>query len=189
KRAVDLSAVDVEVGLIQLHGTSGKRLDDAGRVDYAKVGFDPAVVTFSHRHLDPRAAAVEDAIRKFNSLDADANGYLTRDETADRLRFERELFELIDADGDEKIFADEMKEYVLALSEPAASTCRINAYDTGHGFFMALDANADGRVSERERRGAATALALLERDGNPGIGQNEPVRHFQIEFARGTYQL
>jgi Ca2+-binding EF-hand superfamily protein len=186
---VDLSAVDVEGGLVRLEGTSGKRLDDVGRLDYAKVGFEPAVVTFSHRHLDPRAAAVEDAIRKFNSLDADANGYLTRDETAARLRFERELFELIDADGDDKIFADEMRRYVEALSDPAATSCRVNIYDAGFGFFMALDANADGRISERERRHAGPNLAALERDGVAGIRSNEPVRHFHIEFVRGTYQL
>jgi Ca2+-binding EF-hand superfamily protein len=187
--SVDLKAAEVEGGLIQIEGTTGQRLDEVGRQDFAKVAFQPAVVTFSQLNLDPQSAAVDDAMRKFNSLDADANGYLTRDETTQALRFERELFELIDADGDEKIFADEMKEYVLALSEPAAATCRINIYDSGHGFFMALDANADGRVSEREKRQAAVSLARLERDGSPGIRPNEPVRHFHIEFARGTYQL
>ncbi len=187
--SVDLSAVEIEGGLVQLEGTSGKRLDDAGRVDYAKVGFEPAVITFSHRHLDPRARAVEDAIRTFNLLDVDANGYLTRDETATRLRFERELFELIDADGDDKIFADEMRKYVEALSDPAATSCRVNIYDAGFGFFMALDANADGRISERERRQAGPHLAALDRDGVAGVRSNEPVRHFHIEFVRGMYQL
>ena len=40
-----------------------------------------------------------------------------------------------------------------------------------------------------KRRAAATSLANLERDGSPGIVQNEPVRHFHIEFGRGAYQL
>ena len=187
--SIDLKATEMEGGLIRVDDTTGQRLDESGRLDCAKLGFASAIVTFSQRNLDPQAASIEDAMRKLNSLDADANGYLTRDETADRIRFERELFELIDANGDEKIFAEEMKEYVLALSEPAATTCRINAYDTGYGFFTALDANADGRVSEREKRQAAAALARLERDGSPGIRQNEPVRHFQIEFVRGMHQL
>jgi hypothetical protein len=65
----------------------------------------------------------------------------------------------------------------------------VNLYDTGNGFFMALDTNADGRVSERERRQAAASLAQLDRDGQPGIAQGEPVRHFHIEFVRGSYQL
>src|SRR5204863_5359516 len=156
---IDLKATETEGGLIRVDNTLGKRLDESGRNDSAKLAFNSAVVTFSQRNLDPQAASVEDAMRKFNSLDADANGYLTRDETADRLRFERELFELIDADGDDKIFADEMKGYVLELTEPVAATCRINVFDTGSGFFMALDANADGRVSEREKRQAGIALA------------------------------
>src|SRR5207302_449119 len=91
---------------------------------------------------------------RLRELDVDANGYLTRDETMDRTRFERELFDLIDADGDGKIFVDEMKQYVRARAEPVAATARVNVYDTGRGFFMALDSNADGRISERERRKA-----------------------------------
>jgi Ca2+-binding EF-hand superfamily protein len=186
---IDLKPGSSTAGLIRVENTLGKRQDDCSRTDFARLAFTPGTITFSHRNLDPQAAALDDARRKLNMLDADANGYLSRDETAARLRFERELFELIDADGDEKIFADEMRDYVLALTEPAAASCRINVYDGGHGFFLALDANADGRVSEREKRQAATSLAKLERDGVPGIGQNEPTRHFHIEFARGSFQL
>ncbi len=149
---------------------TGSAIDGAGRLDYAKVAFDPAVVTFSHRNLDPIAAAIESAMRQFNQLDADANGYLGRDETTERMRFERELFDLIDVDGDDKIFVDEMKQYVRAYAEPVAATCRVNVYDTGNGFFMALDANADGRVSVREMRKAAGSLAQLDRDGQSGHG-------------------
>ncbi|HEV3005124.1 MAG TPA: hypothetical protein VGX78_11725 [Pirellulales bacterium] len=187
--SVDLKSSEAQGGVISLDSTGGQRLDDAGRPDYAKVAFAGAVVTFSHRNLDPIAVAVETAMRQFNLLDADANGYLDRDETAERIRFERELFELIDADGDGKLFADEMKQYVQARGEPAATTCRVNLYDTGYGFFMALDANADGRVSVRELRRAATALAQLDRDGKPGVAEKEPVRHFHMEFVRGSYQL
>ncbi|HEV3344019.1 MAG TPA: hypothetical protein VG125_26835 [Pirellulales bacterium] len=176
-------------GGIGVRATTGQRLDSSERADYAKVGFSAAVVTFSHRNLDPIASAIENAMRQFNQLDVDANGYLDRDETAERIRFERGLFELMDADGDEKVFADEMKQYVAARGEPAATTCRVNVYDTGYGFFMALDANADGRVSMRELRHAPSALAGLDRDRRPGIGEKEPVRHFHIEFVRGSYQL
>ncbi|HWB11421.1 MAG TPA: hypothetical protein VG826_19480 [Pirellulales bacterium] len=196
---ISLTAPDIELsadlkpsedgGAIGVRGTTGQRLDASDRADYAKVGFSAAVVTFSHRNLDPIALAIENAMRQFNQLDADANGYLDRDETAERIRFERGLFELMDGDGDEKVFADEMKQYVAARGEPAATTCRVNVYDTGYGFFMALDANADGRVSVRELRQAPQALAELDRDRRPGIGEKEPVRHFHIEFVRGSYQL
>jgi Ca2+-binding EF-hand superfamily protein len=186
---IDLRSADTAGGLIDVAGVTGKRLDDASRPDYAKLSLSGAVVTFSHRNLDPVALSITTAMREFNTMDADANGYLSRDEVAERIRFQRELFEFMDTDGDDKVFADEMKEYIRARAEPAASTCRMNLYDTGNGFFMALDTNADGRVSEREKRNSAASLASLDRDGQAGIMQTEPVRHFHIEFARGSYQL
>jgi Ca2+-binding EF-hand superfamily protein len=186
---VDLKGKDAEGGLIGVKGSRGKRIDEADRLDYAKMQFELAVLTFSHRNLDPVASAIETAMRQFNALDVDANGYLDRDETALRIRFERGLFELMDMDGDEKLFADEMKQYVQARAEPAATTCRVNVYDTGYGFFMALDANADGRVSVREMRHAPSSLNQLDRDGQAGVSEKEPVRHFHIEFVRGSYQL
>lgn len=187
--AVDLKSSEAGGGAIGVRQTGGNRLDAAERADFAKVAFPATVVTFSHRNLDPITSAVENAMRQFNQLDADANGYLDRDETAERIRFERGLFELMDADDDDKVFADEMKQYVRARAEPAATTCRVNIYDTGYGFFMALDANADGRICVRELRRAALALAELDRDRRPGVGEKEPVRHFHIEFVRGSYQL
>lgn len=187
--SADLQPDDAGGGTMGVLGTSGERMDAADRGDYAKIAFSRAVVTFTHRNFDPIASALETAMQQFNQLDLDANGYLDRDETALRIRFERGLFELIDADGDDKIFADEMKQYVQARGEPAATTCRVNLYDTGYGFFMALDANADGRISVREMRTAPQALARLDRDARPGIGQKEPVRHFHMEFVRGSYQL
>ena len=186
---VDLHAEEAQGGLLSVAESLGQRLDDQSRLDYAKVGFNPAVVSFSHRNLDPIQAALDDAMAQFNLLDADANGYLDRDETSLRLRFQRELFDLMDADGDDKVFVDEMKTYVVAKAEPAATTCRVNVYDTGNGFFMALDTNADGRVSVREMRRASGSLAQLERDGTAGVAQTEPARHFHIEFVRGGYQL
>jgi Ca2+-binding EF-hand superfamily protein len=187
--SVDLKTPQTEGGQLAVQGTAGKRLDDAARGDYAKVSFNSAIVTFSLRNIDPFTTAIDDAMRKFNQLDGDANGYLTRDEVADSIRFQKELFELIDADGDEKLFADEMKDYIRASSDPAATTCRMNVYDTGYGFFMSIDGNADGRVSVREMRHAAESLAQLERDGKPGVMQKEPVRHFHIEFVRGSFAL
>ena len=98
-----------------------------------------------------RHAEVQHARRRRQRL-------LDRDETAERIRFERELFELIDADGDEKIFADEMKQYVRRRASRPPATCRINLYDTGYGFFMALDAQR-----RRPRLGAREAAARRPR--------------------------
>ena len=91
-------------------------------------------------------------MRQFNRSTPTPTAISTATKMAERIRFERELFELMDADGDDKVFADEMKEYVQARAEPAATTCRMNLYDTGNGFFMALDAQR-----RRPRLGAREA--------------------------------
>lgn len=187
--AIDLEPADSALPAVQVLQLDGKRIESTNRPDFAKIEFHGAVVTFARRHIDPYASALENAMIEFNNMDGDANGYLEKTETEQRIRFARGLFETIDFDGDKKIFGEEMEEYIRVRSEPAATSCRVNIYDTGHGFFMALDGNGDGRIGVRERRESARALDLMDRDGRPGISAREPVRHFHVEFVRGSYLL
>jgi hypothetical protein len=187
--AVDLEPADPAIPAVQVLQLDGKRIESTNRPDFAKIEFDGAVVTFARRHIDPFASSLENAMIEFNNMDGDANGYLEKAETEQRIRFARGLFETIDFDGDEKIFGEEMEEYIRVRSEPAAASCQVNIYDTGHGFFMALDANGDGRIGVRERRESARSLSLMDRDGEMGISAREPVRHFHVEFVRGSYQM
>ena len=127
------------------------------------------------------------ALRTFNELDVDNNGYLDRDETMSRERFGRGLFDQIDADGDGKIFGEEMKEFIRSRGEPVATTCQVTAFDDGAGFFSALDTNGDRRLSMREMRYADKTLSKMERDGKPGLSSKEPARRYRIEFVRGVF--
>ncbi|HUG68848.1 MAG TPA: hypothetical protein VMM76_13960 [Pirellulaceae bacterium] len=187
--AIDLEPADAATPAVQVSHVNGKRIESAIRPDFAKIEFGGVVVTFARRHIDPIAESLENAMIEFNRMDGDANGYLERDETEQRIRFARGLFEAIDFDGDGKIFGEEMEEYIRVRGEPAATSCRVNIYDMGHGFFMALDANGDGRIGVRERRESARSLAMLDRDGEPGVSRHEPVRHFHVEFVRGSYRM
>ncbi|MBC8350580.1 MAG: hypothetical protein H8E66_01250 [Planctomycetes bacterium] len=187
--AVDLEPADAATPAVQVLQVNGKRIESTNRPDFAKIEFNGAVVTFARRRIDPIADSLDNAMTEFNNMDGDANGYLEKEETQQRIRFARGLFESIDFDGDDKIFGEEMEEYVRVRSEPAATTCRVNIYDTGHGFFMALDSNGDGRIGVRERRESARSLALLDRDGEAGVSMREPVRHFHVEFVRGSYRM
>lgn len=187
--AIDLEPADAATPAVQVLSINGKRIEGTNRPDFAKIEFNGAVVTFARRHVDPFVDSLENAMLEFNNMDGDANGYLEKAETEQRVRFARGLFESIDFDGDGKIFGEEMEEYIRVRSEPAASSCRVNIYDTGHGFFMALDANGDGRIGVRERRESVRSLALLDRDGEPGVSMREPARHFHVEFVRGSYRM
>jgi Ca2+-binding EF-hand superfamily protein len=170
--------------------TAGKRIDDARRPDLMRLAFARAVLTVSFRKVDHMKVAIESAMRIFNQLDTDGNGYLDKKETADFVRFEAEkLFDALDADGDGKIFGEEMEKYVKVRGEPAATTARVNLFDTGRGFFESLDSNGDGRISMRELKAVPRSLQSLARGEGGRLSPNDPARNFHIEFSRGSFLL
>ncbi|MAG92360.1 MAG: hypothetical protein CMJ48_01215, partial [Planctomycetaceae bacterium] len=187
--AVDLDPRDGKARSLRVLHVAGGRVDVTEQTDVVRIRFNTVVVTFARRYVDPVLTARDNAMTAFNQMDGDANGYLEKEETMQRTRFARGLFETIDADGDGKLFGEEMENYVRIRGEPNATSCRVNVYDTGHGFFMALDGNGDGRIGVRERRLARRSLSRMERDGREGIAATEPMRHFRIEFVRGSYQM
>jgi Ca2+-binding EF-hand superfamily protein len=186
---VDLAPAEGKSSTVAVTGAGVAVVDQASRADFVKVRLKEAVISISLRNFDPLTRALDAAMKVFNRLDADANGYLDRDEVKTSVRFERSLFELMDADGDDKLFSEEVRTYVSVRSEPAATACRVHLFDTGFGFFLALDQNGDGRISERERRGVDKSLVSLDRNGDQTVADGEPVRHFHLELARGTFTL
>lgn len=187
---IDL-AVDVvrpkEGAMLRVLAADGNRTDGDRFPDLATITLPAAVVTFSTREVDPFETSMTIALRTFNELDQDANGYLDRDESMVRERLARVLFDQIDADGDDKIFGEEMKEYIRAQGEPHATTCQVTVHDDGAGFFSALDANGDRRISMREMKYADKTLKTMERDEQTGLGKTEPSRRYRIEFVRGVF--
>lgn len=197
-KKIKLSPVDVELvvdvirpkdggSMLKVVSSTVERDDGERYPDLATITLPQAVVTFSTREVDPYEASMTLALRTFNELDVDNNGYLDRDETTVRERFGRGLFDQIDADGDGKIFGEEMKEFIHTRGEPVASSCQVTVYDDGAGFFSAIDTNGDRRISMREMRYADKTLVTMQRDEKPGLGEMEPARRYRIEFARGVF--
>ncbi|MFM9966429.1 MAG: EF-hand domain-containing protein [Planctomycetaceae bacterium] len=173
--------------MLRALASQGDRTDGDKYPDVATISLPTAVVTFSSREVDPFEASMTIALRTFNELDTDNNGYLDKEETMSRERFGRGLFDQIDADGDGKIFGEEMKEFIRARGEPVATTCQITVFDDGAGFFSTLDSNGDRRISMREMRYADKTLVKMQRDDKPGLGEFEPARRYRIEFVRGVF--
>jgi hypothetical protein len=147
-----------------------------GRPDFATFALGDTQLALALRTFDPLAAAVTDAQQQFNRLDADQNGDLDRDELKENVRFQRGLFETLDADGDDKIFWPEMEAYVRSRAEVAATRCDIVLHDLGHGFFESLDRNHDGRLGLREIRVGAETLKGLRKPGQSLLRPTDPPR-------------
>ncbi len=188
--SIDLTASENGRPSLVVISTEGQRIDDARRPDVLRLAFSKAVLTLSLRKVDSIKTALASAMRAFNQLDVDGNGYLDKLETEKRVRFEHGgLFDALDVDGDGKIFGEEMEKYVKVRGEPAATTGRVNVYDTGRGFFESLDTNGDGRISMREVQGAGKSLQSLARKDPSKLSPDDPGRNFHIEFLRGSFLL
>lgn len=189
--AVDLAG-PAEAGqpAFTIISTTGRQGEKARRPDVVRLVFPTAVLTLSFRKVDSMKAAIDNAMRGFNQIDVDGNGYIDEKETELLVRFkEGGLFAALDADGDGKIFGEEMQKYVALRGEPDATAAWINVYDTGRGFFETLDVNGDGRISKREMQTAEKSLAAMKRRQNDRLTPGDPVRNFHLEFMRGSFQL
>jgi len=159
------------------------------RSDLIRLAFGTTSVTFAFRMVDPIQQALENARQRFNLLDVDSNGYLDRKEIAGNSSFERIWFHAMDANQDDMLYAEEVQNYVVAICEPAASTCHVNIYDVGPGYFQLLDSSGDGRISLRELKAVQTSLALREKSPGAGITPADMGRNYFVEFVRGSYQV
>lgn len=182
---------------VDLNDTSGKAMqvieqsDDHeidARDDLVRIKRDSMMLGVSYRHRDPMEEATTNASDAFNAIDVDANGYLDRDEIVEHQRFERYLFDAMDKDGDDRVFANEMMDYVKEYTEPATTTCQVTLLDTGNGFFQMLDSNADGRISIRELRQCEKTL-LGVAAGEPEINPSRLTASYRIEIKRGGVSL
>ena len=158
------------------------------RDDLVRLKHDATSIAVSYRYRDPIQEAIDNASSAFNAIDVDANGYLDRDEIADHQRFERYLFDAMDRDEDDRVFADEMKTYVREYAEPASTSCQVTLLDTGNGFFQLIDRNADGRISIRELRKCESTLVSSAGEDDL-INPSRMTSSYRIEIKRGGVSL
>lgn len=186
---VELNPKDDTVPSILLSQSAMEAVAESTRNDMVTIKSTGFRLTLVSRRNDPIEDGVANAMQGFNELDTDANGYIDVTEASQRIRMQRGLFDMIDTDRDAKIFGPEMKQFVSVAGIPVSSTCRLNVYDTGFGFFQILDTNSDGRLSAREMKDVPKSLGAMDHDGTPGLSPTEPTRNYRIEFTRGSFVL
>ena len=184
--AIDLG--DTTAGALKVMGgrlVSSAENDRPGLIKISQPGMS---LTVSYRQRDPLAEAATNAKAAFNAIDVDSNGYLDRKEIVEHQRFQRYLFDAMDADSDDRVFAEEMLSYVRAYTEPASTSCQVTLFDTGNGYFQMLDRNGDGRIAIRELRTSEENLMKIAGELQV-INPSQMTKSFRIELQRGGIGL
>jgi Ca2+-binding EF-hand superfamily protein len=123
------------------------------------------------------------AQQQLAALDTDKNGYIEKSELPDDSEQALANFDMADADGDGKLYAEE----IAALAEkqaPARRRLRATTAGQGDALFAALDASNDGRLSLREMRHAAERLRAMDLDGDGTLSSHELPASIGLSFAR-----
>lgn len=127
-------------------------------------------------------------LTQFRNADADNNGYLDKNE-ANRNPLYRNVFQMMDRDGDGKLFEKEVVAYLdkmKELQEAAMKSCASLAVkDQGRGLFDMVDGNGDGRLGVRELRQMVQLVDQLDRDGDGRISAGEIPHKYRVDVRRG----
>lgn len=127
-------------------------------------------------------------LAQFRGADKDNNGYLDKNE-ADRNPLYRNVFKMMDRDGDGKLFEKEIVAYLdkmKELQEAAVKSCAsLAVQDQGRGLFERVDTNGDGRLGMRELRRMVKLIDQLDRDGDGRISANEIPHKYRVDVRRG----
>ncbi len=136
-----------------------------------------------------RWETLEDFLKlQFRRADADNNGYIDKEESR-RLGNMRNLFEVLDADHDEKLFLDEAVEGVLPMARLLSQQIRLTVTDRGRDLFRILDSNGDGRLSKREFWAMPNRAALWDKDKDGHVAETEIPQQYRLVTARGDMNM
>jgi Ca2+-binding EF-hand superfamily protein len=139
---------------------------------------------------DPQYARIlrQQYLAQFQRADTDNNGYLDKNE-ARKSGFFGNLFQMIDRDGDGKLFEKEITAYLEKmkdLQEAAFRGCAsLTVKDQGRGLFDMADADRDGRLSVREMRQMVKLVDQLDRDGDGQVGPREIPHKYRLDVKQG----
>jgi Ca2+-binding EF-hand superfamily protein len=143
-------------------------------------------IQLAARDLLPAQNYDEQAQGLISRLDADQNGYLEQDETE---RAETDgisgSFDNWDLDGDGKVFAAELADYLARQAPLVASRVRAAVDDQDDPLFWILDAGGDGRLSPRELQRAAERFVQFDRNGDGRLTSDEMPAVVRASFERG----
>ncbi len=165
-------------------GTQVRRLAD-GDIEFAigQVRLDIHVEDGNAAALDVRRIVQQ----RFKAADANKDGYLDGKEQATLNAPQSPLAglsEVIDKDGDGKIYLNELIAFVDRQQEAARSRLVVTTSDQGRAIFGILDLDRDRRLGAREVMRTVNRVMSWDGDGDGRVSADEIPYHFRVAIAR-----
>lgn len=178
-------AATVDVG-----GAGGRPLPPGVKVN--RLSSSDVEVSIGEVSLEFHADAGESAstqaknyyTQQFAAADTDNNQYLEKSETKEPSPFFT-LFEMLDRDGDGKVYIKDINDFVDRQSRAAASQMVLEAADQGRAIFAIMDTNRDRELGAREVRATVARVSSWDRNGDGKVTADEIPHHFQMTLGRG----
>ena len=95
------------------------------------------------------------------------------------------LFDMMDKDGDGKLYMKEVDAFVDQQTQAARSQMVLSVDDQGRAIFAIMDLNRDRHLRIREIRDAVARVSSWDRNGDGQIRSDEIPHHFQLSIGRG----
>jgi Ca2+-binding EF-hand superfamily protein len=151
----------------------------------------PLVMQIGDARLDLRttgltnsfASARQFLLDQFQAADVDKKGVLDRSQILQN-PFLPAFFPQADRDGDGQLSLQELTDYLDLLGKAVTSSTVLVITDHGRGLFELLSPHHDGRLRERELRGAWTRLSPWAKEEGQVTRATLP-RQFQLVLSQG----
>lgn len=127
----------------------------------------------------------EQATMYLQQGDQDNNEYLDADEFAAVGQFLNSSFAVIDLDGNEKVFADEITTALKQRNIVQRNQVTVRADDQDDALLPSIDLNSDGRIDSREIARCSESLLELDRNDDGSIDLQELRGTMMVGVVRG----
>lgn len=120
--------------------------------------------------------------------EAEAKLYMDKAQirTSPQLQYLANSFDLMDRDGDGKLFVAEFNAFLDLLKAGGSGQIVVQIADQGRGLFDLLDTSRDGRLSMRELADAARNFRKLDRGGDGALGPADIPRQLRLTVSQGN---
>lgn len=122
---------------------------------------------------------------RLRNFDADQNGYLDAKESEAEPQI-KAGFATMDENQDGMVVSEEFEKYFRNQRDATAARIVLVFTDLGQDLFSLLDADKDGRLTQRELIAAPKSITSVDRDANQKLSSSEIPQQLHLELARGT---